>query len=100
VRHLAEARSQLSLAERAVQNCLTAIAAGEPGVDPWLAKHREAQERWTLAIDRLLDPSIESGTLITLPAPNHSQTKAGLSLNIRESEASELGEMISIAGES
>jgi hypothetical protein len=86
VPHLEQAREQLVIAERAVALCLAAIAAGEPGVDDWLRKHQEKKERWSLAIERMLDPSIEDGTLITLPAPAVSQTKAGLSLRIREAE--------------
>jgi hypothetical protein len=85
-RHLAEARHQLAVAERAVANCLAAIADGEPGVERWLQKHEEAQQRWSIVIERMLDASIEDGTLITLPAPKVSQTKTGLSMRIRETE--------------
>jgi hypothetical protein len=98
-RHLSEARSQLAIAERAIENCLAAIADDEPGVDNWLKKHREAQERWTLVIERMLDPAIEDGTLITLPAPKVSQTKTGLCLNIKEAEPSnELEAILAVAG--
>lgn len=102
-RHLEEARSQLALAERAIANCLAAIAAREPGVDDWLRKHQEKKERWSLAIEFMLDPSIEDGTLITLPPPAVSQTKAGLSLRIREAEGTaapndELKDMLATIG--
>lgn len=99
-RHLMEARSQLAIAERAVENCLAAIASGESGVESWLKKHREAKERWTLVIKHMLDPAIESGTLITLPAPKAPQTKTGLTLNIKETESpNELEAMLAAAGE-
>ena len=45
VLHLAEARDQLAIAERAVAKCLAAIAAGEPGVEDWLRKHQEKKAR-------------------------------------------------------
>jgi hypothetical protein len=101
VRHLAEAREQLAFAERAVAVCLAAIANGEPGVEDWLRKHQEKKARWSLAIELMLDPSIEDGTLITLPPPKVSQTKTGLSLRIREAEGTaapndELGAMLAI----
>jgi hypothetical protein len=85
-RHLAEARSQLAIAERAFANCVAAIEDGEPGVEDWLRKHREAKKRWSLVMDRMLDRLIEDGTLITLPPPDVSQTKTGLSMRIREVE--------------
>jgi hypothetical protein len=85
-RHLAEARHQVAVAEGAVANCLAAMKDGEPGVEEWLRKHQESKERWTIVIERMLDASIEDGTLITLPAPNVSQTKSGLSLRIRETQ--------------
>jgi hypothetical protein len=102
VRHLAEARDQLTIAERAVALCLAAIAAGESGVEDWLRKHQEKMARWSLAIKLMLDPSIEDGTLITLPPPNVSQTKAGLSLRIREAEQTtatidEMKDMLGVA---
>jgi ethanolamine utilization microcompartment shell protein EutL len=39
-----------------------------------------------MAVDRLTDPAIAEGTLITLPPPERSQTKAGLAAAVREAE--------------
>lgn len=88
-RQIAEARKQLAISEAAVANCRAAIAEGEPGVERWLAKHEQAAARWTLAIERMTDPSILDGTLITLPPPAKSQTKTGLTMAIRQVEAPE-----------
>lgn len=90
-RHLAEARAQLQIAESATARCLQAISDGEPDVHRWLDKHEAARQRWSLAVDMMLDPAIEDGTLITLPPPAVSQTKAGLSLEIRKVEGCDDG---------
>jgi len=104
-RHLSEIRVQLAVSERAVKNCLAAIADDEPDVEPWLKKHRDAASRWALALERMLDSNIEDGALITLPPPNASQTKSGLSAAIRTAELpssenfDELNALLGIAGE-
>lgn len=85
-RHLAEARSQLEISRAAVVTCRGAIADGEPGVERWLAQHLKKEARWAMAIDLLTDDRIPAGTLVTLPAPGHSQTKAGLAAEIRAVE--------------
>ncbi len=85
-RHLTEARSQLEISRRAVAQCRQAIAEDEPGVEKWLEKHLEREARWAMALEKLTDPAIPDGTLITLPPPDHSQSKAGLSAEIRAAE--------------
>ncbi len=83
LRHLAEARQQHGISALAVTNCHRSIELGEPGVDRWLQKHEEAEGRWRQAVTLLTDPGLEDGTLITLPPPRSSQTKAGLSAAVR-----------------
>jgi hypothetical protein len=85
---IGEARKQLGISLNAVKNCRQAIADGEPGVERWLVKHEEASDRWAMALERLTDPNLADGTLITLPPPAVSQTHAGLALAIRNTDAS------------
>lgn len=85
-RHLDEARRQLEVSRRAVENCRRAIEEGEPGVEGWLAKHLEKEERWAMAVEKLTDDGIVKGTLITLSPPKISQTRAGLAAEIRKVE--------------
>ncbi len=82
-RQLVEATKQYEISTVAVINCLIAIDLGEPGVDRWLRKHQEAEARWKKAVEMLSDDSIPDGTLVTLPPPEVSQTKAGLALAVR-----------------
>lgn len=105
-RQVTEARKQLAISEAAVANCLKAIADGEPGVKRWLAKHEQAAARWALALERLTDTALADGTLITLPPPAVSQTRAGLTLAIREAETPaiardevDLESMLALGGE-
>ncbi|PWC29057.1 hypothetical protein CR165_10745 [Pseudoroseomonas aestuarii] len=81
---IAEARKQLDISFNAVQNCRNAMENGEPGVERWLSKHAEAVVRWGMALALLTDSEMADGTLITLPPPPVSQTRAGLTLAIRE----------------
>lgn len=85
-RHLAEARNQLAINQGAADRCRLHIADGEPDVERWLHGHEEKAERWKMAIERITDPSLPDGTLITLEPPAHSQSKAGLSASIRAAE--------------
>lgn len=85
-RHLTEARKQLEINRKAVRACKTALAEGEPGVKRWMHKHLDKEKRWRMAVQRLTDDSIADGTLITLPAPERTQTKAGLAAEIRAVE--------------
>ncbi len=39
-----------------------------------------------MALEQLTNPAVSEGTLITLPAPEISETKTGLSRNIRIAE--------------
>jgi hypothetical protein len=86
LRQIEEAQKQLEISRNAVRNCRNAMDDGEPGVERWLSKHEEAASRWELALERLTDPDIADGTLITLPPPKVSQTRAGLAFAIREAE--------------
>ena len=83
LRHIEEARNQLEISRKAVAACRASLADGEPGVERWLEKHLEKEGRWAMALERLTDDAIADGTLITLPAPQNSQTKAGLAAEIR-----------------
>jgi len=101
-RQIAEARRQQATSEVAVANCRRAIAEGEPGVDRWLARHEEAAVRWALAVERMTDPAIPDGTLITLPPPQVSQTKTGLALAIHDAKSpygEGMEEMLALGGE-
>lgn len=82
-----EARKQLRISQMAVANCRRDMEDGEPGVERWLLKHERDAERWGRALDRLTDTALEDGTLITLPPPEISQSKAGLSQQIHQAEA-------------
>lgn len=85
-RQITEARKQLAISQAALENCRRAIADGEPGVERWLLKHETGVTRWTMALEQLTNPAVSEGTLITLPAPEISETKTGLSRNIRIAE--------------
>lgn len=82
-----EARKQLRISQMAVETCRRDMEDGEPGVERWLLKHERDAERWGRALDRLTDTALEDGTLITLPPPEISQSKAGLSQQIHQAEA-------------
>lgn len=82
-KHLAEARYQTEIHEKALQMALQAMENGEPGASRWI-KHNEGRlQRWRLVLDLLTDPEIPDGTLITLPPPEHSQSKTGLAQAVR-----------------
>ncbi|WP_372398677.1 hypothetical protein ABMY26_18665 [Azospirillum sp. HJ39] len=83
-RHLAEARNQLAITQRALANCRRALDDGEPGVERWLKIHAEKEVRWAAAIRRMLDPATPDGTLITLPPPRRPQAKTGLAAEVRD----------------
>jgi hypothetical protein len=85
-RQIDEARKQLEISENALKNCEEALIQGEPGVERWLIKHEAGVKRWAMALELLTDPDIDDGTLITLPAPDKSQTKVGLTMNIRKAK--------------
>lgn len=55
-----------------------ALAAGDAGASRWIAVNAPKLERWNLMLERMDDPSIPDGAVITLPPPTHSQSKTGL----------------------
>ena len=82
-KHLAEARYQTEIHEKALQMALQALENGEPGASRWI-KHNEGRlHRWRLVLELLTDPKTPDGTLITLPPPEHSQSKTGLAQAVR-----------------
>lgn len=82
-RHHDEAKFQFRLHEKAVSDAKSAQERGEPGASRWLNLHLPKLERWQLVLDNLNDPDIPDGALITLPPPETSQSKAGLSQAVR-----------------
>ena len=82
-KHLAEARYQTDIHEKALQMALQALENGEPGASRWI-KHNEGRlQRWRLVLELLTDPETPDGTFITLPPPQHSQSKTGLAQAVR-----------------
>ncbi|RVU04333.1 hypothetical protein EOE18_12690 [Novosphingobium umbonatum] len=86
--HLKEAELQLAVVRNAAKLAQNAVEGGRYGAKRWVDLHNEKASRWQMAIDRMTDPAIEDGTLITLPPTLKPQTKAGLSAAIRAQEAS------------
>ena len=82
-RHHEEAEFQFKMHEKAVADAEKALERGEPGASRWLKLNQPKLERWRLVLDHLNDPAIPVGTLITLPPPKNSQSKAGLAQAIR-----------------
>ncbi|MDO9710755.1 hypothetical protein [Paracraurococcus lichenis] len=107
-KQLAEAHKQHAISLRAAENCRRMSTDGEIDVEKWLRKHEEAAGRWALAIKQLIDPTIPDGTLITLPPPQVTQTRTGLSAAIRSVEikdatdyvtnTDEVGDALSLGG--
>lgn len=82
-KHLAEARYQTEIHEKALQKAQQALENGEPGASRWI-KHNEGRlQRWRLVLELLTAPKTPDGTLITLPPPEHSQSKTGLAQAVR-----------------
>lgn len=82
-KHLAEAKYQTEIHEKALQLAQQAMVNGEPGASRWI-KHNEGRlQRWRLVLELLTEPETPDGTLITLPAPEHSQSKTGLAQAVR-----------------
>ncbi|WP_193988041.1 hypothetical protein [Lelliottia steviae] len=86
-RQIEEAENQLRIELKAIENCEAANEMGEPGVDRWMKKHQQSAKRWSEALDKLTDPLIEDGTIFTLSPPTFSQSKAGLSAEIKNSQS-------------
>ncbi|WP_105173098.1 hypothetical protein [Pseudoalteromonas sp. T1lg24] len=86
-RQIGEAESQLRIELKAIEHCEAANKMGEPGVDRWMKKHQQTAKRWSEALEQLTDPLIEDGTIFTLSPPTFSQSKAGLSVEIKNSQS-------------
>lgn len=82
-KHLTEAKYQIEIHEKALQMAQQALENGESGASRWI-KHNEGRlQRWRLVLRLLTDPETPDGTLITLPPPEHSQSKTGLAQAVR-----------------
>ena len=75
--------ADIGLTKAAIERCRQAIEEGEGGVEDWLDRHLYDLERYETKLAMLNDPSIEDGTLLTLPPPRKSQSKVGLSFKFR-----------------
>tara|TARA_R110002033_G_scaffold62394_1_gene113123 strand:+ start:4227 stop:6335 length:2109 start_codon:yes stop_codon:yes gene_type:complete len=82
-KHLAEATYQTKIHEKALQKAQQALQNGEPGASRWIRHNEGRLQRWRLVLELLTDPMTVDGTLITLPPPEHSQSKTGLAQAVR-----------------
>ena len=82
-RHLKEAEFQYNIHAKAVTAATTALQSGEPGAARWLKQNQPRMQRWALVLERMNDPSIPDGTMITLPPPENTQSKTGLAHAVR-----------------
>ncbi|WP_312773503.1 hypothetical protein [Pseudomonas rhodesiae] len=78
-RHHKEAFYQYYILEKALENAYTAQSNGDSGASRWIKQNAPKLERWRKALELMADSSIPNGTLISLPPPDHSQSKTGLS---------------------
>lgn len=85
-RQIKTAEQDVAKFTRALATAKQAKADGEYGVEQWIEKLEIDLHRSSLKLEKLTDPAVEDGTLITLPPPKVSQSKAGLSMAIRETE--------------
>ncbi len=91
-----EAKDQVELFTKGVSEAQAMLEEGRYGAQRWLELNLPKLERWKLALEKLTDPDTPDGTLISMPKPKVSQSKAGLANEIRK--ASTLGEDTKIAG--
>ncbi|ROM18396.1 hypothetical protein BK643_05820 [Pseudomonas protegens] len=82
-RHLKEAEFQYNIHAKAVAAATVALQSGEPGAARWLKQNQPRMERWALILEKMNDPSIPEGTMITLPPPENTQSKTGLAHAVR-----------------
>ncbi|MBD8123678.1 hypothetical protein IFT62_20950 [Pseudomonas lutea] len=82
-RHRKEAEFQCNIHAKAVSAATEALANGEPGAARWLKQNQPRMERWALVLEKMNDSSIAEGTMITLPPPEHTQSKTGLAHAVR-----------------
>ena len=85
-RQIKTAQQDVEKFKRALTTAKKAKANGEYGVEQWIEKLEIDLHRSNLKLNMLTDPEVKDGTLITLPPPKVSQSKAGLSIAIRETE--------------
>lgn len=82
-RHRKEAEFQYNIHAKAVSAATAALQSGEPGAARWLKQNQPRMERWALVLEKMNDPSIADGTMITLPPPENTQSKTGLAHAVR-----------------
>ncbi|HAU5646683.1 hypothetical protein [Serratia nevei] len=82
-RHQKEAEFQHGIHAKAVAAATVALAKGEAGAARWLKQNQPRMERWALMLEKMNDPSISDGTMITLPPPENTQSKTGLAHAVR-----------------
>jgi hypothetical protein len=82
-RHRKEAEFQYNIHAKAVSAATAALQSGEPGAARWLKQNQPRMERWALVLEKMNDPSIPDGTMITLPPPENTQSKTGLAHAVR-----------------
>ncbi|EKM7586370.1 TPA: hypothetical protein ACGJ68_000219 [Pseudomonas aeruginosa] len=82
-RHQKEAEFQHGIHAKAVAAATVALAKGEAGAARWLKQNQPRMERWALVLEKMNDPSIPEGTMITLPPPENTQSKTGLAHAVR-----------------
>ncbi|MFG0548715.1 hypothetical protein [Pseudomonas sp. yb_9] len=82
-RHQREAEFQYEIHAKAVAAATAALAEGEAGAARWLKQNQPRMERWALMLEKMNDPSIPEGTMITLPPPESTQSKTGLAHAVR-----------------
>lgn len=83
---LTEAQTQLAAHEKAVAEAEKALANEMPGAQRWLDLNKPKRDRWRKAVEKLTDPSIPDGTIISLDAPEHQQSKSALAVDALESQ--------------
>jgi len=82
-RHQKEAEFQYEIHAKAVAAADAAMANGEPGATRWLKQNQPRMERWAMTLEKMNDPTIPDGTMITLPPPANTQSKTGLAHAVR-----------------
>jgi hypothetical protein len=87
---LKEAKFQLEMHEKALEAARKAVEDGEPGAKKWLERHQNTFERWNESVRLLESDDIPQGHIITLPPPEHSQSKTGLAQVVRDARVRNL----------
>lgn len=84
---LKSAEVQLTIFKKAVAQCQKGVADKLDGADRWLTFNEGKLTRWQLIVDIHNDDSIPDGTLISLPPPQHSQSKTSLAMQAEKLNA-------------